>query len=206
MRPLVPREATSQPSLAWVHLNPGLLPPRVCPLTLFLSLNCSWAMADYSMWNSLTANEAKQSNHFLVKCFSQKVTCCSSASCMYGACLCSHCWCWSVSILQVFWNTCIYLAWISLILARLSAREAGTVRNRIEALNYKLCILNYCLLLVWDLLLVHIFTDDTASFSPSWRYCALYCNITMTTAEITAGRNLPFPRKRVWNKSALHEA
>lgn len=138
----------------------------------------------------------RHSNGFLIKCFSQQVTCRSSASCMYVACLFSRCWCWSVSILHVFWNTWIYLGWISLISTRLSAREAGTAHNRIGTLNYKLYILNYYLLLVWDLLLVHVFTDDTMSLSPSWSYCALYCNITMTTAKVRAGRNLAFSRKR----------
>lgn len=138
----------------------------------------------------------KHSNHFLVKCFSQQVTCHCSASCMYVACLFSHCWCWSVLILHIFWNTWIYLGWISQISTRLSAREAGTVHNRIGTLNYEVCILNYYLLLVWVVLLVHVFTDDTMSLSPSSSCCVLYCNITMTTAKIRAERNLAFPRKR----------
>lgn len=133
----------------------------------------------------------KHSNRFLVKCFSQQATCCSSASCMYFACLFSHCWCQSVLLLHIFWNTLIYLGWISLISTRLFAREAGAVHNRIGTLNYKLCILNYYLLLVCDLLWVHVYIDDTMSLSPSWSYCALYCSITMTTAKIRAGRKLP---------------
>lgn len=47
-----------------------------------------------------------------------------------------------------------------------------------------------------DLVLVHIFTDDTMSLSHSGISCVLYCNITVMTAKIGAGRNLSFPRKR----------
>lgn len=48
-----------------------------------------------------------------------------------------------------------------------AAREAITMHSRIGTLGYKLCVLNCYLLLVWDLLLVHIFTDDTMSLSRS---------------------------------------
>lgn len=138
----------------------------------------------------------EHSNCFLVECFSQQVTCHSSTSCMCITCLFSLCWWLSVSMLHRFWNTWMYLGWISLISTRLSAREAITMHSRIGTLGYKLCVLNCYLLLVWDLLLVHIFTDDTMSLSRSWISCVFYCNITMTTAKIGAGRNLSFPRKR----------
>lgn len=132
---------------------------------------------------------------FLVECFSQQVTCCSSTSCMCVTCLFSLCWWLSVSVLHRFWNTWIYLGWMSPISTRLSAREAGTVHSSIGTLCYKLCVLNCYLWLVWNLLLVYIFADNTISLSHSWISCVLYCSITVTTAKIRAGRNLFFPRK-----------
>lgn len=126
---------------------------------------------------------------FLVECFSQQVTCCSSTSCMCVTCLFSLCWWLSVSVLHRFWNTWMYLGWISLISTRLSAREAGTMHSRTGALCYKLCVLN-CFL-VWDLLLVHIFTDDTMSLSHSWISCVLYCNITWQLLRSGLGEIFP---------------
>lgn len=189
------RQASSQASLVWEHLNPGLLLPKACPLTLtllselFLSNDKLFNVKSISsQWSTATAFQSSALASRLPATLQHPALCVTW--------LFSLCWWLSVSILHRFWNTRIYLGWISVISTRLSVREASTVHSRIGTLPYKLHVLNCYLWLVWDLLMVHIFTDSTMSLSCSWISGVLYCNITVATAKIRAGRNLSFPRKR----------
>lgn len=174
---LVTGEASSVPSSVWEHLSLGLLPPKIWSLSPFSELFLDIVRLLGLKCISSNELEAVYSNCFLVECCSQQFTYCQlSAHTSYAFSFSTEAdqdrWC-------TFWSTWMYIGWVLLTSARLSAKEVGyhcTLRNKVGTLNYELLVINCYQLLGLDLLLVHVLADSTVRWSPRVLADAAVCS------------------------------